>query len=225
MKFLTEKIIDTFPFCEKYVTNKKARTELFLRLGLAVNLAYALYNLITGVYYGSVWFGAVAVYYILLCTVKFFLLLRGFEPERKPLRALRDMRVCGILLILLNLTISVLIYRMIRQNSVHLYNGGVIFGAAGYTIFRIGAAVVDSQSLKKHFDPTIFAAKALSLSVALMSSFSLQTSLLDRFCDDSELKWVLNLFTGTGVAITVMAAALRTLLRANKELKKQTNDK
>lgn len=221
MKFLSEKIIDLFPFSEKYIRNKKARTELLLGLGLAVNLAYAVYNLITGVYYGSVWLGAVAVYYIMLCSVKFFLLLRGFELGQSRVKALKDMRICGVLLIVLNLTISILIYRMIRQSSAHLYSGGVIFAAAGYTLFRIGATIVDSQSLKKHFDPTIFAAKALSLSVALMSFFSLQTSLLDRFCTDAGFTKGLNLLTGTVVAVIVLSAALRTLFRANKELKGQ----
>ena len=78
MKKFTEFVIRIAPFTEKYINDIKKRTELFLRLGLAVNIAYALFNVFTGVFYQSVWFGAVAVYYIMLCFIKFFLLSKGF---------------------------------------------------------------------------------------------------------------------------------------------------
>ena len=65
-------------FIESFLKNKKARTEIMLRLGLIINVGYAGYNLVTGFLYRSVWFGAVAIYYIMLCTIKFFLLHRGF---------------------------------------------------------------------------------------------------------------------------------------------------
>ena len=63
-------LIKVAPFTEKYIKDMKRRTELFLRLGLAVNIGYALFNVFTGVFYRSVWFGAVAVYYIMLCFIK-----------------------------------------------------------------------------------------------------------------------------------------------------------
>ena len=206
-------------FIEYLLKNKKARTEIMLRLGLIINVGYAGYNLVTGFLYRSVWFGAVAVYYVMLCTIKFFLLRRGFETKRSRLRALRDMRISGSMLIILNLTISMLIYRMIATDSVHLYGGSVITMAAGYTVFRIVAVIVDWWSTRGSFDPILFTAKGLSFSVALMSLFSLQTSLLDRFMASSILRQGLNTLSGSAVTVTVLVIGIRTVMRANKELK------
>lgn len=219
MKRFTKKLVRIFPFCEKFIVNKKARTELMLRLGLMINVGYAIYNMLTGAFYRSVWFGAVAIYYLMLCTVKFFLLLRGFDPKGDRRRALKDMRISGILLIFLNLTISLLIYRMIVTDSVHLYGRSVIIVAAGYTLFRIAAAIADRLGARGGFDPTIFTARGLSLSVALMSLFSLQTSLLDRLMESGRLRQGLNTLTGSAVAVIVLIIGIRTVMRANKELK------
>jgi hypothetical protein len=219
MNKFTEKIIRIFPFCEKIIMNKKARTKLMLRLGLMINVVYAVYNLLTGVLYGSVWFGAVAIYYLMLCAVKFFLLFRGFDPKGSRRRALKDMRISGIMLIFLNLTISLLIYRMIVTDSVHLYGRSVIAMAAGYTVFRIVAVVTDWISSKGNFDPIFFTVKGLSFSVALMSLFSLQTSILDRFMNSGGVRQGINTLTGSAVSVTVLIIGIRTVMRANKELK------
>ena len=206
-------------FIEYFLKNKKARTEIMLRLGLIINVGYAGYNLVTGFLYRSVWFGAVAVYYVMLCTIKFFLLRRGFETKRSKLRALRDMQISGVMLIVLNLTISMLIYRMIVTDSVHLYGGSVITMAAGYTVFRIVAVIVDWWNTRGSFDPILFTAKGLSFSVALMSLFSLQTSLLDRFMASGILRQGLNTLSGSAVTVTVLVIGIRTVMRANKEIK------
>ncbi len=219
MKSFTEKFINIFPFTEKFIKNKKVRTEIILRLGLIINVGYATYNLMTGFLYRSIWFGAVAIYYIMLCTIKFFLLHRGFDTKRSKFRALRDMRVSGIMLIILNVTICILIYRMIITDSVHLYGGSVIITAAGYTFFRVVAVIIDWWGTKGSFDPTFFATKGLSFSVALMSLFSLQTSLLDRFMESGKLRQGLNTLTGSVVTVTVLVIGIKTVMRANKELR------
>lgn len=219
MKKLSKILIRIFPFTKKYVTDIKARTELLLSIGLVVNVGFAVYNLCTGVYYRSVWFGGVAVYYIMLCLIKFFLLLKGFDGKKDNKCKFSDLLICGIMLLVLNLTVTALIFQMIWQNRSHFYEKSVIFAAAIYTVIRLFAATYDSISLKKHNNPTLFAAKALSLSVALMSVFSLQTSLLDRMAVDLSVRRGLNIFTGTAVGIWEILIALRIILWANKRLK------
>ena len=205
-------------FIESFLKNKKARTEIMLRLGLIINVGYAGYNLVTGFLYRSVWFGAVAIYYIMLCTIKFFLLHRGFERRRSKTRALKDMRISGVMLTLLNLTITILIYRMIVTDSVHLYGGSVITMAVGYTVFRIVAVIIYWIGTRGSFDPIFFTVKGLSFSVALMSLFSLQTSILDRFMNSGDVRQGINTLTGSAVSVTVLIIGIRTVMRANKEL-------
>lgn len=219
MKTITDIIIRIFPFAAKYLTDIKARTELLLSVGLIINVGFAVYNLCTGLLYGSVWFGGVAIYYTMLCLIKFFLLIRGFDIRKKEIQKYSDLLICGIMLLVMNLTVTALIYQMIWQNRSHFYGNSVILVATIYTIIRLFAATYDSISLKKHNSPTLFVAKALSLSVALMSVFTLQSSLLDRIGIDSVTRRGLNIFTGTAVGTWGIIIAIRIILWANRKLK------
>ena len=110
-------LIKIAPFTEKYIKDIKKRTELFLRLGLAVNIGYALFNVFTGVFYRSVWFGSVAVYYIMLCFIKFFLLNKGFD--NRGTKEYGDLLTCGIMLLILSVAVTVIIYIMIWKTHTH----------------------------------------------------------------------------------------------------------
>lgn len=220
MKKIVSILINIFPFTEKYITDQRARTELFLKLGLTVNVGYAVYNIFTGVFYRSVWFGGVAVYYIMLCLIKFFLITRGFGRKSGDVKEVADLRICSVMLLVLNLTIAALICQMIWQNKSHLYASSVIYGAAVYTLFRLCAAIYDTVKLKKLDSPTLYAAKVLSLSVALMSVFSFQTSVLDILGVADGLRRGLNIVTGAVVSVTVISLAVRSMFRAQRYLKR-----
>lgn len=220
MKKITDIIIRIAPFTEKYITDLKKRTELFLRLGLIVNVGYASFNIFTGVFYKSIWFGAVAVYYIMLCFIKFFLLRRGFEKRGK--KEYSDLFACGIMLLILSVAITAIIYLMIWKNQSYRYGKFVIYFSAAYTLFRICAAFFDTVRLRHLKSPTLYAAKALSLSVALMSLFSLQFSVLDILSISNKARYFLNVISGSVVGLLTIAIAGLTIRRAYITLKKKT---
>lgn len=216
MKIL--KKIKNYPKISKYFYDIFARTELTLKVGLGVNAGYGIFKLTSGVFYRSLWFSAVAVYYLLLCVLKFYLLRYGFGSNTKH-HELLSFRNCSVMLLLLNITISVIIYLMLLQNKSTAYSTVILYGSAIYTFFRLLTAIVDSKKLKKLDSPTLSATKALNLSVALMALFSLQTVLFDRFGIDSKLKLSLNLFSGTVIGGAVIIIAVRMLIKAQKEIK------
>lgn len=205
-----------FSILRRFKEDAKARTELFLKAGLSVNVLYALYNIFIGVKYSSVWFFSVAVYYIMICLIKFFLITRGFSGGK---RELLNLRTCGVMMLLLNITVSGLIVLMIIQNKSHVYSPWVILWTAGYTLFRITATIVEGIRLRKNMNPTMSAVKSLNLTVALMSLFSLQASVLDRIKIDAALKQHLNVFTGSIVGGLVILIALRTILLAERHFR------
>lgn len=210
-----------FSVLKRFKADAKARTEFFLKAGLTVNLLYAVYNILTGVKYGSVWFFSVAVYYILICLIKFFLITRGFSGGK---RELLNLRTCGVMMLLLNITVSGLIVLMIMQNKSHTYSLWVILWAAGYTLFRILAAIIEGIRLRKSLNPTMRAVKSLNLTVALMSLFSLQASVLDLVKADGVIKQHLNIFTGSVVGVLVILIALRTILLTERHLREKKQD-
>lgn len=72
---------------DRYLREGMFRTEISLYPGLLINLFYAGIKLFSGVCYRSVWFGTLAVYYILLAVMRFSLLhhvrTKGIGKEKQ----------------------------------------------------------------------------------------------------------------------------------------------
>ncbi len=195
------------------------RTEFFLKAGLLMNFAYTFFGVFTGLFYKSVWFAGTAVYYIMLCILKFYLLRRGFGIKHQKESGLITGRNCGRLLLILNAIMLVLIYKMVEQNRGYEYSDMVLIGTAIYTFMRLFAAIGDRVFFSKsRKNPTISAARTLSLTIAMMAMFSLQITLLDRLGTDYGLRRGLNIITGTVVGIASIIIALRLIAEAEKYL-------
>ncbi|MBQ8648006.1 MAG: hypothetical protein IJ484_07690 [Oscillospiraceae bacterium] len=193
---------------------------------LAINLGYAAFKMAVGVYFHSVWFGAAALYYMVLSLIRFWL-VRG---DRRTNRAdaadvlatqWRSCRTCGRLLLVLNATMTGMAFQMIWQNRSSHYPGFVIYLSAGYTFYRFIAASVRSVRMRGFANPIYTAAKALDLSVALMAVFSLQTAMLTSFGADlaEETRQMMNAITGGVVHTLVVCIALYLILRSRRALR------
>ena len=77
------------------------------------------------------------------------------------------------------------------------------------------------QNFKKLKSPMRSASKALSMSVALMSLFSLQVTALEKFDLGLKVENLLNLTIGSAICISVILIAVTTILRATKALKEK----
>ena len=65
-------------FAKKYSTDYFFRGSVGIYQGLTVNFAYMLYRYITALWYGSVWFFSVAVFYMVLIIMR-AQLARGYR--------------------------------------------------------------------------------------------------------------------------------------------------
>ncbi len=208
-----------------FLNSAYGRARFILWFGFLFNLLYALWGLVTGIFYRSAWFGAVAVYYILLCIIKFFLIrtdlrFRQSEEKRKSrIRALRSYRNCGYLLALLNISMVGIVFMIVIGDKSAGYSGIVLFVMGGYTIIRLVISVVNITKLRHIDDPLLSASKSLGISVTLMSVFSLQTALLSRFCRDAVLRRQLNGTVGFAVSVAVIMIALYMISKSRRKLK------
>ena len=97
--------IHRIPLAHRYMTDQYFKVRAGLALSLCVNLCYAGFKLVCAAWYASVWDGALAVYYVLLCAVRVYLLRRvprdgqGRDVERE----LRHYRATGVFLLVLDL--------------------------------------------------------------------------------------------------------------------------
>ena len=207
----------------RYKTDAEFRMQVGLYTGLGINLSYAVFKFAAGVYYRSLWFGAVAIYYLLLSTIRFYVL-----KSRKQIRSLSDekekaqrerigCRTCGWLLLILDIAIAVMALHMILKNEGYSYPGTLIYVSAVYTFYRL-IIVIHQYVKNRRSENLLFSAVgALNLSVALMAMFSLQTAMFASFGDDDALRFMMNSIFGGAVCLSCLCIAVVLLIRSGKK--------
>jgi len=211
---------------DKYLTEETVRIRFSLYSGTVINFLYAVYKLVLGFIYHSVWFGAEGIYYLVLCLIRFLQVCADRKSNHSDVsstllsRWLR-FRTCGFLLILLNITMSGLIVQLLWENQSYTYPSFVIYAAAAYTFYRLTMAIIHTVKLHKAENPIYTAARAMDLCAALMAVLALQTAMFSAFGTDLDIETqnLMNTLTGLGVSISVMAIAVIMLLRAQKAIR------
>ena len=208
----------------RYMTDVAFKTRVSLYLSLGINLLYVGTNLLSGMLYGSAWFGILAGYYSILAVMR-FLLLRFYKHTgigQDRLQEFLRSRLCGIILMTLNLTLSGAVLMILYQNRGYEYHGMLIYVMAAYTFYVTTHSIVSIVKYRQYQSPVMSTAKVISLSAALVSMLSLETAMLSQFGADTDLQTrrILIAATGAGVSIVVVTMSVYMILRANREIKK-----
>ena len=214
------------PFANRYFTDKPFRARFKLYSGTAVNVAYGIFKLTIGIVYHSVWFGSVAVYYMVLAVLRFLLISAHRRSDRleaeqeKLLHQWKSYRICGWLLLLLNVVITGMVIQMIWKNQGYSYPGYVIYVSASYTFYKLTMSIIRAVKNRKGQTPVFTAAGAMDLCVALMSIFALQTAMFSSFGAEmsADDRFLMNSLTGGGVSVVVVCIAVLMILRSSKIL-------
>lgn len=211
-------------YFHRYMTDIPFRLHLSLHLSLWGNLAYAVMKLFFGVYYRSVWFGTFGVYYTLL-TIMRFLLLRHVKKNafgKELVSELKRYRLCGIILIPMNIALSGVVVLAVNQNKGFEYMGYLIYVVAMYAFYAVAAAVINLIKYRKYQSPVMSAAKVVSLASALVSVLSLETAMLSQFGDSDDLAFrqVMVTATGAGICAVILGTAIFMIVYATKRLER-----
>lgn len=208
---------------DRFFSDVRFRTEISLYQGLLINALYICMKLFSGFYYRSVWFIALAVYYILLAVTRFLLLRHGKgKAGRTQIETeLYRYRLCGIMLLFMNQALAGIVIFMVHQNKGFDYPGILIYAMALYSFYSVITAVVNLVKFRKHGSPVLSAAKAINLVAAMVSILSLTTAMLAQFGgeDDPLTRKILTAATGGGVCTIVIAMAIYMIWNATKQLK------
>ena len=182
---------ETRPFWNRLFTEYGFRAIIFSIGSFSINIAFAVYNGTIAIIIGSIWFGALATYYILL------ILLRGgiliyHARRRKAIKNgqteaetfLRDTKVygnCGILLVLLPIALSFAILQMVRANDSFVHTGITIYAYAVYAFYKISMAIYNFVKTRRMQEMTVRASKNINLADAMVSILALQTAMFHEF--------------------------------------------
>jgi hypothetical protein len=108
----TKALIARNKYGERYVNDRELRATISLYQGLVVNLLFAAFYVFSSGRYASLWFGALAAYYIILSVMR-FILLRSVRKAMPRENQFRTYRACGGLMFVLNLGMTGMIVQMV----------------------------------------------------------------------------------------------------------------
>ena len=155
-----------------------------------------------------------------------FLLLRfvgrvGISNDRA--KELKRSKLCGAILMTVNLALSGVVILVIVQNKGFEYNGILIYVMAMYTFYVTIHSVISFFKYRKYNSPIMSTAKSISLAAALVSMLSLETAMLSQFGTENTTPHFNQIMvggTGAGVCEIVVAMSLYIIIHTNQELKK-----
>lgn len=214
-------------YVRRYTTDAHLRITLSLYSSLAMNTLYALLQLGSGLYYRSIWFYALSGYYALLALMRFFLLrdTRRSTLGQDQVSEFRRYRFCGIMLLLVNMALTVIITFIVWQNRGFAYSEILTIAMAAYTFAAMAAAIVNLVRYRRYESPVMLAAKAISLTAALVSLLSLETALFAAFdtASSPQFRQTMTAATGGVVSIVVLTMACYMIAHATIQIKNQRN--
>ncbi len=220
---LMEKLSNT-SLGARFLEDVRFRTEISLYLGFFINLLYIVMKMASGIYYRSVWFISIAIYYILLAFMRFLLFHRGkVKTAGNHLEAeLKRYRMCGILLLLMNQALTGIVIFMVYQNKSYDYPGVLIYAMAAYSFYCVIIASVNVVKFRRHGSPVLSAAKVINLVSAMVSILSLETAMVTRFGDKDDISFrqIMTGATGGGVCAIVLGIAVFMIVKSSSQLKR-----
>jgi len=218
----------TFKNENKYARRWQEDTRLRVNVSLfgsfAWNTLYGIFQIWLGVYHHTFWFCSLGGYYICLAIMRFFLgrHTRKYAPGENMQTELVKYRACGIIFLVMNVTLALIIFFMVYWNRTFEHHMITAIAMAAYTFTALTAAIVNVIKYRKYNSPVYSASKAISLAAALVSMLTLESTMLTTFGDgtmtDAAQKWMLGA-TGGAISLMIVAAAVYMIVSGTKKLK------
>lgn len=206
-------------FFNKIKKDGQFRVKFFLCASFIFNLIYATYLLTVSLVDASNWFFVMAIYYALLAFVRIYLFIQA-SPKKGVESNLKTTRICGYVLLLLNLVVAAMIFILIYTKRDMQHHEITVIALATYTFASLTFAIVGNVKLFKKDDHIFFCVKQISLISASVSMITLTNTMLATFGEDVGLlrSIILPILSGA-VSIFIIGCALFLIWRANVQLR------
>ena len=213
------------PFFNRLFREYGFRAILFSIGSFAINIAFAIYNGSIAVVIGSIWFGALAAYYVLLIILRGAILIyharrkkaikNGQEEGMTHYKDTRVYGICGIFLTLLPIAISFAILQMVRANDSFVHSGVTIYIYAIYAFYKIIISIYNFIKTRSTKEMTIRASKNINLADAMMSILALQTAMFREFDTAKDVINIISMNAITGAVVCGLTAIIGIFMIIN----------
>lgn len=197
------------------------------RIIIFLHLLYAFYHAALGIMYQSVWFVTMCAYYIVLSTMR----LSAVLCERKNRGTASSdadndieyfvMKLCGVLLIMLNFVLAGSIYISLSQNIATKYGEIVMITIASYTFYKITVTIIKAVKQRKNPSPLLSVIRSISYAEVAASVLTLQRSMLVSFGEMNNADiHTMNVLTGSAVCLFVLILGITLIIRGTQRKEK-----
>lgn len=200
-------------YTDKYLTDKDLRMQISMYRSLLITFVFAIFKIILGFVYDSSWFFAMAGYNVILSFMRFVLVRqsqkKGLSEYETRVRGLQGYRVCGWLMMVLNIAVSVIMFMVIVKRQEIRYNMIVCIGLATFTFYCFTKSIINMIKYRDRKNPIYAAVKRVDMVKAIVSIFTLQVAMLTTFEGQGEKlnTGLMNTFTGVVVTIAINTIA------------------
>ena len=226
MKTGITSFLENHEFTYLLLRNFGFRTVIFEIGSFAMSLLFSGFNAYMGLINRSIWYGALAAFYIALAFIRGGVLTYHSKKIGKQKDTQKDeyvkakvYRNSGIITLILNIALSAAIAQMIFSDAHFTYIGWTIFAYAAYAFYKITMSIISFIRAHKQTDLTVRAIRNINLVDSLVSILALQTALLTMFSEESVNISLFNTLTGIVVSVCSIAIGIYMIVSANKKMK------
>ncbi|MBR2330846.1 MAG: hypothetical protein IKA40_06325 [Clostridia bacterium] len=213
-------------FTHLLLRNFGFRTIVFSVGSFLMSVLFSAFNAYMGIANRSIWYGALATFYIALALIRGGVLTYHRSRMGKQDRRESDeyvkakvYRNSGIVTLILNLALSSAIAQMIFSGAHFSYMGWTVFAYAAYAFYKITMSIISFIKAHKQTDLTVRAIRNINLVDALVSILALQTALLTMFSEGDINISLFNTLTGIAVSVLSVGIGIYMIVSANKKMK------
>lgn len=212
-------------YTNTYLTDKDLRMRISMYRGLLISFVFATFKIILGFVYDSSWLFAMAGYNTILSLMRFIVIFRsqkkGLSEIEERRRGLQSYQVCGWLVMVLNIAVSVVMFMVIVQKQTIEYHMIVTIGLAAFTFYCFTMAIINMVKYRDRKNPVYAAIKRIDMVKAIVSIFTLQVAMLTTFNGQGEEIDVglMNVLTGFAVTIAINTIGAMMIAGGKGDLK------
>lgn len=120
-----------------------------------------------------------------------------------------------------DLALSVIATQIVWDGYGYNYPGTLIYVVALHAFHSLILSAVNAVKFRKLHSPVLSAAKAVNLTTAVVSIFSLETAMLTQFgSDQAEFRLLMTACTAVSVCVIVLGLAAYMVVSANRKIRR-----
>lgn len=208
----------------RYKEDVHLRINISLYSSLIINIIYSVFQLCLGLYHKSFWFYSMSIYYVLLSLMRLYLVkyTKNNKQGNDIIEEYKKYNFCGWLMLLMNLTLTVIIFFIIHFDRTFYHHQITTIALAAYTFLTFGLSIYNFIKYNKFNSPVYSAAKSINLVAACVSMMTLTTTMLTTFGGDDILasKKILLSVVGGMVSLFILATSIQIIIFTKIKLKK-----